>query len=586
MATDNHTRGRGRPDTATYYDPAAMPRHVRSLAGALLAVTMVACSTTTKRGEPAASLPNPWWQPGVIYQIYPRSFQDSNGDGIGDLKGITRRLDYLKDLGVDALWISPIYPSPMADFGYDVSDYTHIDPRFGTLPEFDELLAAAHARGLRVLLDFVPNHSSNQHPWFVESRRSRDNPKRDWYVWRDPGPRGGPPNNWVAVFGGPAWERDTATGQYYYHAFLKEQPDLNWRNAAVQQAMFDVIRFWLGRGVDGFRVDTIWLLLEDDQLRDNPVNPNFRPGMLPAFALTWTHTADQPDTHALVRRMRAVFDEYPDRVLVAELLGSLSRLVSYYGATCDETQLPFNFQLIDATWEAPKLAELIANYEAALPSCAWPDWVLGNHDQHRVVTRLGPAQARVAAMLLLTLRGTPTLYYGDELGLPDAVVPPNLAQDPLERQQPGHGLGRDPERSPMTWDASANAGFTSGHPWLPLVAEWRTFNVDAELNDPDSLLSFYRRLLALRRTAPALAVGSYAGLPSPGSVLGYMRRLRGQPGYLVALNLGDAPAEFAPDGVDFSGKITLGTNRAREGERVTRTIQLAGHEGVIIRLAR
>ena len=281
--------------------------------------------------------------------------------------------------------------------------------------------------------------------------------------------------------------------------------------------MFDVLRFWLGRGVDGFRVDTIWLLLEDDQLRDNPVNPNFRPGMLPAFALTWTRTADQPDTHALVRRMRQVFDEYPDRVLVAELLGSLSRLISYYGVTCDETQLPFNFQLFDATWEAPKLAELIATYEAALPTCAWPDWVLGNHDQHRVVTRLGPDLARVAAMLLLTLRGTPTLYYGDELGLPDAVVPPHLAQDPLEKQQPGHGLGRDPERSPMPWDAGSSAGFTSGTPWLPLVADWRTLNVEIALKDPDSLLSLQRRLLALRRSALALAVGSYVGLPSTGT---------------------------------------------------------------------
>lgn len=563
-----------------------MPRHARSLLGAALVVACAACSSPPQQGSAPAAPPNIWWQRGVIYQIYPRSFQDSNGDGIGDLTGITSRLDYLKDLGVDALWLSPIFPSPMADFGYDVSDYANIDPRFGTMADFDALVAAAHARGLRVLLDYVPNHTSNQHPWFVESRTSRTNPRRDWYVWRDPGPRGGPPNNWVAVFGGSAWTLDSATGQYYYHAFLKEQPDLNWRNPDVQKTMFDVIRFWLGRGVDGFRVDTIWLLLEDDQLRDNPVNPNFRPDMLPAFALTWTHTADQPDTHALVRRMRQVFDEFPNRVLVAELLGSLGRLVSYYGASCDETHLPFNFQLFDATWEATRLADLIAKYEAALPACAWPDWVVGNHDQHRVVTRLGPDLGRVATMLLLTLRGTPTIYYGDELGLPDAVVPLTRAQDPLEKQQPGHGLGRDPERSPMPWDTSASAGFTSGRPWLPLVNDWRTLNVAAAMNDPDSLLALHRRLLALRRATPALAVGSYAGLPSPGPILGYTRRFAGQPSYLVALNLGNSPAEYAPDGIDLAGVIVAGTTRGREGERVTRPLRLAAHEGIVVRLDR
>jgi len=564
-----------------------MPGSARSLvSAACAALALTACSTPPGRTAADTTPPRPWWQRGVIYQIYPRSFQDSDGDGVGDLQGITRRLDYLKDLGVDALWISPIYPSPMADFGYDVSDYTNIDPTFGTLQDFDALLAAAHARGLRVLLDFVPNHSSSQHPWFIESRASRESAKRDWYVWRDPGPRGGPPNNWVAAFGGPAWERDPGTGQYYYHAFLKEQPDLNWRNPAVEHAMFDVMRFWLRRGVDGFRVDTVWLLLEDDQLRDNPINPAFRPGMLPAFALTWAHTADLPDNHALVRRMRAVIDEFPERVFVAEMLGSLARLVSYYGTACDETQLPFNFQLIGATWDAPKLAELIATYEAALPACAWPDWVLGNHDQHRVVTRLGVDQARVAAMLLLTLRGTPTLYYGDELGLSDAVVPPDRVRDPVEKRTPGQGLGRDPERSPMPWDSSANAGFTSGAPWLPLVADWRGLNAGVEAGDPDSLLSFYHRLLALRRSTPVLASGSYAALPSPGPVLGYTRRLAGHPSCVIALNLGDAPAEFAPGGVDFSGVIAFGTNRARDGQRLVQPIRLAAHEGIIVRLDR
>lgn len=565
-----------------------MSRRGRYVIGAVcIALAFCACSAPPPgRDASAASPVTPWWQRGVIYQIYPRSFQDSDGDGIGDLPGITSRLDYLKDLGVDAIWISPIFPSPMADFGYDVSDYTNVDPRFGRLADLDALVAAAHARGLRVLLDFVPNHTSNQHRWFVESRVSRDNPKRDWYVWRDPGPGGGPPNNWVAVFGGSAWTLDRVTGQYYYHAFLEEQPDLNWRNRDVQLAMFDVMRFWLSRGVDGFRVDTVWLLLEDGALTDNPVNPDYRPGMLPAFALTWTHTADQPDTHALVRRMRAVIDEFPDRVFVAEMLGSLSRLVSYYGASCDETELPFNFQLIDTAWSAPALAAMIAKYEAALPSCAWPDWVLGNHDQHRVVTRLGPERARVAALLLLTLRGTPTLYYGDELGLPDAVVPPNRVQDPVEIHTPGHGLGRDPERSPMPWDVTANAGFTSSTPWLPLVANSPSLNVATETNDPDSLLAFYRRLLALRHAAPTLSLGTYTGEASSAQVLGYTRRLAGQPTYAIAINLSSMPATFAQSGPDVAGQIAIGTTHARDGERVAGPIQLAPYEGVIVRLDR
>ena len=371
-----------------------------------------------------------WWQRGVIYQVYPRSFQDNNGDGIGDLRGIIQRLDYVSSLGIDAIWISPIYPSPMADFGYDVSDYCAIDPIFGDLWDFDRLVASAHDRGLRVILDFVPNHTSSEHPWFRESRGSRDNPKRDWYIWRDGQTGEAPPNNWLSRFGGSAWEWDDATKQYYYHSFLKEQPDLNWRNPQVPQAMFNVPRFWLDRGVDGFRVDVLWLLIKDDQFRDNPVNPGFVPGESSHQRLLPLYTANRPEVHALVAQMRSVVDAYPDRVLIGEIYLPIEQLVAYYGHNLRGANLPFNFQLLQTAWNAESIARLIDAYEAALPPGAWPNWVLGNHDTRRLASRIGEAQARVAAMLLLTLRGTPTIYYGEEIGLKDVEISPDQVQDP------------------------------------------------------------------------------------------------------------------------------------------------------------
>ncbi len=484
-----------------------------------------------------------WWQRGVVYQVYPRSFQDSNGDGVGDLPGIMARLDHLAALGVDAVWISPVYPSPMADFGYDVSDYTGVDPAFGSLEDFDRLVATARARGLRMILDYVPNHSSDRHPWFVESRSSRANPKRDWYVWRDPAPDGGPPNNWLSEFGGPAWTFDAATGQYYYHAYLPEQPDLNWREPAVREAMLDALRFWLDRGVDGFRVDAIHHLFEDPALRDNPPNPDWRPGMSPARRVIRAHTMDLPEVHEAVAAMRRVSDGYPgDRVLIGEAYLPIDRLMLYYGADLTGFQLPFNFHLLSTPWRAREIGELVERYEAALPPGAWPNWVLGNHDRSRVASRLGPAQARVAAMLLLTLRGTPTIYQGEEIGMADVPIPPGRVQDPWERNVPGLGLGRDPVRTPMQWDAGPNAGFTGAEaePWLPLAPDHRDVNVAAQAADPHSMLSLYRALLALRRAEPALSVGSY--VPVEGAeedVLAYERRddATGRR-LLVALNLG------------------------------------------------
>jgi alpha-glucosidase len=486
-----------------------------------------------------------WWQRGVIYQIYPRSFQDTDHDGIGDLKGIERRLNYLVDLGVDAIWISPIYPSPMADFGYDVADYRGVDPIFGTLADFGDLLAMAHAQGLRVLLDFVPNHTSFQHPWFIESRASRDNPKRDWYIWRDPSQDRGPPNNWISDFGGSAWEWDEATGQYYYHAFLKEQPDLNWRNPDVRTALYEVIRLWLDRGVDGFRIDVLWHMVKAADFPDNPLNNAWQPPMGEMDRVLQLHSTDQPEVHEIAAEIRAIADGYAiagrgDRVLIGEIYLPLDRLVRYYGQDRRGVHLPANFQLINAPWEAHALATLIANYEAALPPDAWPNWVLGNHDRPRVATRRGPAQARVAAMLLLTLRGTPTLYYGDELGLTDVTVPPALVQDPRELREPGLGLGRDPVRSPMPWDGCTGAGFSTVTPWLPLNSDWPVRNVRCQTDDASSILTLHRRLLAARRAHSALSAGSFRLLNAVDNVLLY-ERWQGQERLIVALNLGATP---------------------------------------------
>lgn len=527
----------------------------------------------------------PWWQTGVIYQIYPRSFQDTNGDGIGDLEGIAQRLDYLAGLGIDAIWISPIYPSPMADFGYDVADYCDVDPRFGTLSDFDDLLAQAHERGLKVLLDFVPNHTSDRHPWFVESRSARDAAKRDWYLWRDPAPDGGPPNNWISDFGGSAWAWDEASGQYYYHAFLKEQPDLNWRNPAVQAAMHEVMRFWLDRGVDGFRIDVLWHMIKAADFPDNPPNPAYRPAMGDMHRVLQLHSTDQPEVHALVAEMRAIADSYGpagrgERVLIGEIYLPVDRLMHYYGQERAGVHLPLNFQLIDASWQARALADLIAGYEAALPPGAWPNWVLGNHDRPRIASKHGQVQARVAAMLLLTLRGTPTVYYGDELGLSDVQIAPAQVQDPRELREPELGLGRDPIRTPMPWDASENAGFSTAPPWLPLNADWPLRNVAEMTGERASILALYRRLLAVRRAHTALAIGDFALLDSAGDVLAYERR-HGTQRLIVALNFGtDAQRLELPGWASNSRPVLSTISEATLVE--DGALLLQANEGVIL----
>jgi alpha-glucosidase len=524
-----------------------------------------------------------WWERGIIYQIYPRSFMDSNGDGIGDLAGIRSRLDYLQWLGVDAIWISPIYPSPMADFGYDISNYADIDPIFGTLDDFDALLADAHRRGLKVLLDYVPNHTSDQHPWFLDARSSRDSAKRDWYIWRDAKPDGGPPNNWLSNFGGGAWEWDPTTGQYYYHAFLKEQPDLNWRNPEVQDAMLKVLRFWLDRGVDGFRVDVMHHLVKDSEFRDNPPNPDWRPEMGPYRELLTTYTADLPEVQEIVAKFRNVVEEYDDRMLVGEIYLPVERLMAYYGASGEGAHLPFNFQLIRLPWNAREITAAVERYEALLPSYAWPNWVLGNHDKSRVATRVGPAQARVAAMLLLTLRGTPTMYYGDEIGMHDVPIIPDKVQDPFEKNVPGLGLGRDPERTPMQWSGDENAGFTKDNPWLPIAQDYLTVNVASERGSANSMLTLYQRLIELRRAEPALSVGEFAPLPAGEDLMAYVRKAN-ERRLLIVLNLSARAQSLDISDLQCRSSLLLTTQLDRGREELPDKLELRGDEGAIIEL--
>ena len=521
-----------------------------------------------------------WWKHGVIYQIYPRSFQDANGDGVGDLAGVIDRLDYLVELGVDAVWLSPIFRSPMADFGYDVSDHVAIDPLFGDMKTFRALVRAAHARGLKIILDYIPNHTSDQHLWFHESRSSRENPRRDWYIWRDPAADGGPPNNWRSEFGGPAWTIDPLTGQYYYHAFLASQPDLNWRNRDVVGAMLNVLRFWLDRGVDGFRVDAIHHLIEAEDLTDNPINRDWRDGMAPAKQLLRDHTVDHPQVHDAIAAMREISDRYgDDRILIGEAYLPIDRLMAYYGGAADGFHLPFNFHLMEINWTARDVADLIVAYEAKLPAHGWPNWVLGNHDRQRLASRLGPAQARVAAMLLLTLRGTPTLYQGDELGMTDVPIPPERVRDPFEINVPGLGLGRDPVRSPMPWDTSPNAGFSSAEPWLPLGDDWPTRNVATQSGQPASMLGLYRDLLNLRHTEAALSHGDFSLLSAGDSVLAFERAHAGRR-LLIALDLSGHGGEVAcpPGGV----LLTTGGEVTRLAKDA---LKLGGDQGVIIALA-
>ncbi len=521
----------------------------------------------------------------MIYQVYPRSFMDSGGDGTGDLEGITGRLGYLGWLGVDAVWISPIYPSPMADFGYDISDHTDVEPLFGSLEDFDGLVEEARGLGIKVILDYVPNHTSDEHPWFVESRSSRENPKRDWYVWRDPAPDGGPPNNWQSFFGGgSAWKLDEVTGQYYLHMFDEKQADLNWRNPEVRATMYDVLRFWLDRGVDGFRIDVLWLLIKDELFRDNPPNPEWREGDPPFRRQSGIYSGDRPEMVEILRELRAVTESYEgDRVLIGELYLPLQRMISYYGSELDGIHLPFNFGLtVLPEWEPRAVQRLVSDYEAALPNGAWPNWVLGNHDQRRIVGRVGAERARLAQMLLLTLRGTPTCYYGDEIGMHDVEIPPELVVDPQGLRSPGYG--RDPARTPMQWDGGPNAGFTSGTPWLPVADDSTRVNVEAQRDDSHSMLSLFRRLIRLRREHPALTVGSYRPVETGDSQMVAYLREHEDGRVLVALNFGGEDQRLGvPEGT-AGAKLLCSTDPERHAFDESRVLKLGPYEGVVLAL--
>ena len=529
----------------------------------------------------------PWWKTGVIYQIYPRSFQDSNGDGIGDLRGISTRLDYLAWLGVDALWLSPIYESPMADFGYDVADFRAIDPIFGTMDDFDHLVAEAHARGLKIVMDFVPNHTSSLHQWFLEARSSRDNPKRDWYIWADPREDGGPPNNWLGYFGGPAWTLDEKTGQYYLHNFLPEQPDLNYRNPAVKEAVWADMRFWLDRGVDGFRLDVIDRMLKDPQMRDNPANPDFvQQRDNPTLALKRVYSEGAPGIHDLIFEFQQVIKAYPERVSIGEIqyYSDPDEMAPFYGTEArQELDLPFNFGLLLQHWSARTVRDFVIAYDAAVPPWGWPNYVWGNHDQHRLATRVGgKAQARLAALLLLTLRGTPFVYQGEELGMENVDIPQALVQDPQGKNMPG--FTRDVARTPIHWNDETNAGFTTGKPWLPLSDEYPTFNVETERANPTSILSMYHALLGYRRITPALTLGSLQPQETqPNDTFIYAREYQGER-RVIALNFSDEAQvlDVSAAAANDSGRVVLSTQMDREEAVDLSALNLRAYEGVII----
>jgi alpha-glucosidase len=515
-------------------------------------------TTTDRHDDPRIEATAAWWHEAVMYHAYLPSFRDADGDGYGDLDGLRAALPYLADtLRVDAVWVSPFFRSPWRDGGYDIADHTAVDPRFGDLAAFDRLIAAAHDHGLRVIVDYVPNHTSDEHPWFVASRSSRDNPKRDWYVWADARPGEQHPNNWVSEAGGSVWEWDAATEQFYLHSHLVQQPDLNWRNPEVRAAMLDVLRFWLDRGVDGFRIDVAHMLMKDPELRDNPPNPdpvvNPYDNQHPDFT-TQLHVHDRrhPDLHGILRDIRRLLDAYGDRIAIGEVeVMPWGDWAEYYGADLDELHLPLNFQLIETPWEAGPVRAALDALEAALPDGAWPVNNLGNHDRSRLASRYGQDAARTAAMLLLTARGTPLLYYGDELGMEDVHVPRHLQRDGFADRE--GGPTRDPGRTPMPWDGAAPlAGFAPAGTettWLPLGPDVTERNVAAQADDPTSPLALYRALLALRRERVELRRGDLATVDAPEGVVAYVRAAP-EGRALVALNLTDAqrPAPTAADG--------------------------------------
>lgn len=508
---------------------------------------------------------NEWWRGGVIYQIYPRSFADDNGDGVGDLNGITRYLEHVAELGVDAVWLSPFFRSPMKDFGYDVSDYRDVDPLFGTLDDFDRLVARAHELGLKVMIDQVLSHTSDQHPWFVESRASRDNRENsrvDWYVWADPKPDGSPPNNWLSVFGGSAWAWDSRRRQYYLHNFLASQPDLNFHNPAVVEQVLEDVEFWLQRGVDGFRLDTVNFFFHDAELRDNPpmdagaADAHGVPDTNPYGMQRHIHDKTRPENLAFLKRLRAVVDRYPDCTLVGEIGADDSLAVmAQYTSGGDKLHMAYTFDLLGERSGAAYIRRVVEALEARVDD-GWPCWSLSNHDVMRFVTRWGganppPAFVKVMLAMLLSLRGSVCLYQGDELGLPEANVPFERIQDPYGITFWPEYKGRDGARTPMLWSAHASyAGFSTVEPWLPLDAAHHAFAVDVQAAVPDSVLNACRRFLAWRKSHPALRHGRIRFVDATGDLLAFWRESEDER-LLVALNLGESEVELTTSDVAY-----------------------------------
>ena len=522
-----------------------------------------------------------WAHNAVVYQIYPLSFKDGNGDGKGDLPGIISKLDYLKDLGIDAIWLSPIYQSPMADFGYDISNHTAIDPIFGTMEDFDSLVAACHERDIKIMLDFVPNHTSNLHPWFLESASAADSPKRDWYLWAD-GKGEEPPNNWLSVFGGSGWQLDKKTGQYYFHSFLKEQPDLNYRNPEVVRAMEEILTFWLERGVDGFRIDAAYHIMKDESLRDNPPNSFYEPGSHdPYFAQINAYSHGLSETFAVIKSWCQVLTRFGDKFMVTEVHAGFEKMVDLYKICDAGHHSPFNFNLISMPWSAEEFKKFIDDFESHLRPQDLPNYVLGNHDKPRVVSRLGQQRARALAMMEMTLRGMAFVYYGEEIGMDDTTIPADEVLDPFEKNVPGFALGRDGCRTPMQWDGQPNAGFTKGHPWLRVNQNYLEVNVRAEQKNPLSMLSLYRQLIAMRKTSPAIISGSYKSLNLDGRVFSYMR-VGQEEEFLVLLNFSEQSVTLP---LPFEqGKILLNTWLTQNETFFDRGIlTLAGYEGMVIK---
>jgi alpha-glucosidase len=526
------------------------------------------------------------WLPGaVIYQIYPRSFYDAKGTGVGNIQGIIDKLDYLggtpDSLGVTAIWISPIYKSPMADFGYDVSDYTNIDPIFGTVPDVELLVAEAHKRDIKVILDFVPNHTSDEHPWFVESRSSLTNPKRDWYVWRDPATDGSAPNNWLSVFGGSAWELSPQTGQYYLHSFLAKQPDLNWDNPEVREAMEAAMRFWLDKGVDGFRMDAVDWLSKDAQFRDDPVDEfaiNKRAGF-DHESLRHTYSREGPQLYERLDEMAAVLAAYDDRFMITEAhpenKDKIAGYLQYYEGVNPHLSAPFNFEGIYLPWDATQFRTFVDSFQASMKPSYTPIYTVGNHDESRIGTRVGLPAARTAAVMLLTLPGIAFVYYGEEIGMTDVAVPDDQRQDPFL----GLKHGRDPERTPMQWSDTVNAGFTTGAPWLPVAPGYAVVNVEKETADHTSMLSLYKLLVATRRHSDVLRYGTYVPIDSSPAVFAYRREYKSEE-LVVLLN-------FTADTQDISiaglrGVIAVSTHMDAAQQTVLEHVTLRPNEGVII----